>query len=64
LDNVEDHALIVASNFENEGDCKGLIAGHAYSVEEFEEVNGTKVVRLRNPWGEGEWLGDWSNDRI
>ena len=41
-----------------------MVGHETYSVEEFEEVNGTKVARLRNPWGEGEWLGDWSNDRI
>ena len=68
MDSVEDNALIVASNFENDGDFKGLIAGHAYSVEDFETVryqgNVVKIVRLRNPWGEGEWLGNWSDDWI
>ena len=27
-------------------------------------VNGEKIVQLRNPWGEGEWLGDWSDEWI
>ena len=25
-------------------------------------INGTKIVQLRNPWGAGEWKGDWGDD--
>ena len=25
------------------------------------EINGEKVLRLRNPWGNGEYTGDWSD---
>lgn len=45
-------------------DNKGLIAGHAYSVENFKTIQGHELVRLRNPWGEGAWTGDWSNQWI
>ena len=43
----------------------GLISGHAYSfigVKEFEH-NGEQVrlCQLRNPWGQGEWEGSWSD---
>uniref|UniRef100_A0A3Q3XHF0 Calpain-3 n=1 Tax=Mola mola TaxID=94237 RepID=A0A3Q3XHF0_MOLML len=45
----------------------GLVKGHAYSVTAVEEVKlhkDTKVrlVRLRNPWGQVEWNGPWSDN--
>lgn len=43
----------------------GLSAGHAYTflgVMEIDTGKGIeKVVRLRNPYGNGEWNGDWSD---
>ena len=41
LESIEDNALIVVSNHDNDGDADdmGLIAGHAYSVEDFEGKN-------------------------
>jgi len=43
----------------------GLSPGHAYTVLGVYELDGSrgkeKVVRLRNPWGNGEWNGDWSD---
>uniref|UniRef100_A0A7N8YEE1 Calpain-1 catalytic subunit n=1 Tax=Mastacembelus armatus TaxID=205130 RepID=A0A7N8YEE1_9TELE len=45
---------------------KKLVKGHAYSVTAVNEVpyrgNMTKLVRIRNPWGEVEWTGPWSDD--
>ncbi|XP_061551739.1 calpain-3 [Phycodurus eques] len=47
----------------------GLVKGHAYSVTAVEECRPlqhreTKVrlVRLRNPWGQVEWNGPWSDN--
>ena len=45
----------------------GLISGHAYSVIDTCEVTGSdgkvaNIVSVRNPWGSGEWLGDWSDN--
>ena len=34
---------------------------HAYSIQEAKEIKGERLCRLRNPWGEGEWKGAWSD---
>ena len=28
--------------------------GHAYAIQDFENIADTKLGQLRNPWGEGE----------
>lgn len=40
----------------------GIVQGHAYSILKLIEVDGTKLIMIRNPWGDGEWTGDWSDD--
>ena len=41
----------------------GLVPGHAYTLLGVREVNTgsgrEKLVHIRNPWGNGEWSGDW-----
>ncbi|XP_064612946.1 calpain-9-like [Liolophura sinensis] len=43
----------------------GLYEGHAYSITKLAliERGGVKykLVRIRNPWGKGEWNGAWSD---
>ncbi|XP_038588718.1 calpain-1 catalytic subunit [Micropterus salmoides] len=45
---------------------KKLVKGHAYSMTGAEEVQYrgtmTKLVRIRNPWGDVEWTGPWSDN--
>uniref|UniRef100_A0A8C1M018 Calpain-1 catalytic subunit n=1 Tax=Cyprinus carpio TaxID=7962 RepID=A0A8C1M018_CYPCA len=45
---------------------KKLVKGHAYSITGVEEVEyrgkPTKLLHIRNPWGEVEWTGPWSDE--
>ncbi|EMC99760.1 hypothetical protein BAUCODRAFT_30166 [Baudoinia panamericana UAMH 10762] len=44
-----------------DGDRRGIQHRHAYSVMEAREVDGKRLVKLRNPWGNTEWKGAWSD---
>lgn len=40
----------------------GIVQGHAYSILQVREVDGHKLVQIRNPWAnEVEWNGQWSD---
>ena len=60
------YTMIAATYGQGEGvDGNGIVAGHAYSLISCHEVKDegkpVTLVRLRNPWGRGEWKGDWSD---
>mmetsp|Transcript_17352 Transcript_17352/g.15262 ORF Transcript_17352/g.15262 Transcript_17352/m.15262 type:complete len:209 (+) Transcript_17352:1117-1743(+) len=39
----------------------GIVSGHAYTILSAHNVNGVKLFKIRNPWGKGEWKGDYSD---
>ena len=39
----------------------GLLPGHAYLIKSLREVKGQQFIKIRNPWGNHEWLGDYSD---
>uniref|UniRef100_A0A8C1EC15 Calpain 9 n=2 Tax=Cyprinus carpio TaxID=7962 RepID=A0A8C1EC15_CYPCA len=60
-------SIDITSSAESEAQTTtGLVKGHAYSITGVEEVNyrGAKVqlIRVRNPWGQVEWNGPWSDN--
>ncbi|RSL72400.1 hypothetical protein CEP54_000988 [Fusarium duplospermum] len=43
------------------GDRKGILELHAYSIQKAVEIDGKRLLKLKNPWGKGEWNGPWSD---
>lgn len=42
----------------------GIIQGHAYGITKIftlKESANEQLMIIRNPWGRGEWKGDWSD---
>ncbi|XP_075993035.1 calpain-9 [Genypterus blacodes] len=59
-------SIDISSSAESEAQtASGLVKGHAYSITGLEEVNYrgrmVKLIRIRNPWGQVEWNGPWSD---
>jgi len=45
--------------------CSGIVEAHAYSILDAMEVPSIygfeRIIKLRNPWGDGEWTGRYSD---
>ena len=54
--------MLSSSNTDSRDEVDGVFSYHAYSLISAHEVrNGVKLLKLRNPWGKGEWTGAWSD---
>jgi hypothetical protein len=73
----EEGSLLGTSNTTAAADhsaASGLLSGHAYAILDMKEQHAdatadfdaidVRLLKLRNPWGQGEWKGDWSDTSI
>ncbi|KAL8909956.1 MAG: hypothetical protein Q9171_004722 [Xanthocarpia ochracea] len=40
---------------------KGIYRNHAYTIMEARELDGFRLLKIKNPWGQKGWKGPWSN---
>ncbi|CAM9298974.1 unnamed protein product, partial [Hapterophycus canaliculatus] len=45
---------------EDEAERLGLVPSHAYAVLDVKEINGTRLLQVKNPWSRKRWRGPYS----
>lgn len=40
----------------------GIITNHAFGIMDIREVDGLRLLRIRNPWGHSGWNGKFSDE--
>ena len=43
---------------DSEADRLGLVPTHAYAVLDVKEIDGIRLVQVKNPWSHKRWKGD------
>ena len=63
IKDADDQNYIICTQSSDNDTTKkmGLIQSHAYSIISCYEIDGKKLLKLRNPWGNFEWTGDYSD---
>lgn len=56
------NALKKAEEQRNEMAPEGIWNNHAYGIMDVRFTRNNKLIRLRNPWGEGEWKGTFADE--
>jgi len=54
--------IMTTSTYSNANEDMGLVPGHAYSIISVHNVQGKRILKIRNPWGYFEWKGAWSDN--
>ena len=63
-----EYPMVTSSNPGSDSDksASGVVQGHAYTLLNATVLNfqgrQIRLVQLRNPWGKGEFTGEWSDD--
>ena len=69
LKNASDNKYVICAGSRHMGlfENVGLISDHAYSIMNIYDINykrkNLRLIKLRNPWGEIEFNGDWSKKK-
>lgn len=52
----------IEQGYLEDGNSEGLIPGHAYTIIQIKEAKNSRLLNIRNPWGNFEWDGDWGRE--
>lgn len=62
----KEYGYLMGCGAKGDSDCNksdlGIVEAHAYSILDVREVSAVRILMLRNPWGQGEWKGEWSDE--
>ena len=62
---ADKNRFVITCSSKGQGEKKnsdGIISGHAYTLASVYNLSsGQTLLKLRNPWGSGEWQGDWGD---
>lgn len=58
---IKNHVICTNTCNSEEATKMGLVTSHAYTVISLYEIQGLRLVKLRNPWGSFEWKGEFND---